>query len=255
LCTKKRQGLSWFFFGISALAATALTMLVVKLVLRGPPQIKHLSFVRIAPGQPAIIDSRLGLYIPRDGDQKIELEDTSPSSVSYLSPFAEHPQQLGADVTEFPSPTEYYVPVRDLKSETAPQITVAYRSSMKKFQARWVGDWPDRFAASVKLDPDDARLPISGRLTNGTGVDLSEVYLAFNAGGDKDWMIYVPTWPKNTTYDIKRDFGKPLLVGKEHGEGMPGDKKILSDEIAGTSKLSGWMNFWYDHFHRNTFRT
>jgi len=150
--------------------------------------------------------------------KKIELEDTSPSSVSYLSPFAEHPQQLGADVTEFPSPTEYYVPVRDLKSETAPQITVAYRSSMKKFQARWVGDWPDRFAASVKLDPDDARLPISGRLTNGTGVDLSEVYLAFNAGGDKDWMIYVPTWPKNTTYDIKREF-RQTAAGRQGTRG------------------------------------
>jgi hypothetical protein len=252
LVTKKRQGLSWFFFGISALVATVFTVLVVKIVLRGPPEIKHLSFVRIAPNQPAIVYSRFGLYIPRDGQQKLELQDPAASSVSYLSPFAEHPQQLGPDVTEFPSPAEYYVPVRDLKSDSLPQINVDYRSSMKKFQARWVGEWTDRFTAKVKLDPDDPHLPLTGTIFNGSGLDLSDVYLAFNAGGDRDWMIYVPTWPKDTSYDIKRDFAKPMLVGKEGpGEAVPGDKKILSDAIAGDSKLHGWMGYWYSHFHRN----
>ena len=252
LVTKKRQGLSWFFFGISALVATAFTLMVVKLVLRGPPEIKHLSFVRVAPGEPAIVYSRFGLYIPRDGEQKLELTDTSPASVSYLSPFAEHPQQLGGDVTEFPSPTEYYVPVRDLKSDTSPVINVDYRSSMKKFQARWVGDWSNRFTSSLKLDPNDSSLPLSGTINNGSGVDLEDVYLAFNAGGDNDWMIYIPRWPKDTTYDIKRDFTKPLLVGKEKGFGLPGDKKILCDEIAGISKVHGWANYWYDHFRHGS---
>jgi hypothetical protein len=249
LVSKKRQAVSWFFFGISALVATAVTVLVVKLVLRGPPEVRHLSFVRVAPNQPAIDYSRFGLYIPRDGDQKIELEDTSASSVSYLSPFAEHPQQLG-DVSEFPSPTDYFVPVRDLKSEGAPQITVGYRSSLKKFQARWVGDWENRFVATVKLNPDSP-VQLSGVITNGTGVDLSDIYLAFNAGGLKDWMIYIPSWPKNTTYDVVKDFGKHLLVGRDDGEGAPGDKKILADEITPVQITHGWANLWQGHFRRS----
>ena len=260
LATKKQQGWSWFFFGISALGAILVTVLVVKLVLRGPPEIKHVSFVRIAPGQPAFVHSRFGLYIPRDGEQKISLDQTSSSSVSYLSPFAEHPQQLG-EVSEFPSPTEYFVPVRDLKSDTQPQLTVAYRSSLKKFQARWVGEIDARIAGAVKLDPEDFSLPLSGTLSNATGTDLYDVYLAFNAptdtDKDRDWVIYIPSWGKGVTYDIKRDFAKPLWVGREGThEALPGEKKILSDELASRSskndiKLHGWINYWYSHFHEN----
>jgi hypothetical protein len=256
LAAQKRQALSWFVFGVSALGATLVTVAVVKLVLRGPPEIRHLSFVRVAPGQPAYVHSRFGLYIPRDGDQKINLDDSAPSSVSYLAPFAEHPQQLG-DVAEFPSPTEYYVPVRDLKSDTQPQLTVAYRSSLKKFQARWIGDLPTRFGGTVQLDPtSNTRLPLTGKLTNATGLDLTDVYLAFNAGGDKDWMIYVPTWPKDKTFDIKHDFVKPFYVGHEGDQQAgPGENKILSDQIAPNGsvtdpKLHCWLNLWYGHFRR-----
>jgi hypothetical protein len=256
LATKKRQGWSWFFFGISAMVAILVTVAVVKLVLRGPPEIKHLSFVRIAPGQPAIVNTRFGLYIPRDGDQKISLDGTSSTSVSYLSPFAEHPQQLG-DVTEFPSPTEYFVPVRDLKSDTQPQLTVAYRSSLKKFQARWVGDLDSRFTGSVKLDPDSMRLPLSGTLTNASGADLTDIYLAFNVSGEKDWMIYIPEWKKGATYDVNKDLANNFRVGKEgKGEAVPGEGKILSDELASKSakldiKFNGWINYWYSHLHDN----
>jgi hypothetical protein len=257
LRAQKKQRLSWFLYGASALIATAVTVLVVKLVLRGPPEVRHLTFVRAAPGEPAIVYSRFGLYIPRDGDQKIELENISATSLSYLSPFAEHPQQLG-DVTEFPSPADYFVPVRDLKSDTLPQLTVPYRSSLKKFQARWVGDLPGRIAASVKLDPDDYSLPLIGTLTNNTGVDLNDIYLAFNLDHEKDWMIYIPNWPKNSTFDIKRDFAKPMRVGKESvREAVPGDKKVISDVIASGSarkdpRFPCWINFWFGHFHRSS---
>ena len=257
LVAKKRQAVSWFLFGIVAVAATLVTVLVVQLVLSGPPELKHLSFVRVASDQPTIVYSRFGLYIPKDGTQTIELEETSPASVSYLSPFAEHPQQLGGDVTEFAEPTEYFVPIRDLKSEGAPRLSVDYRKSMKKFQARWVGELPLKITGSVKLDPDDRRLPLSGKLTNETNTNLNDVYLAFNAGQDKDWLIYIPTWPKNSTYDIKKDFARPYLVGREGDfEGVPGENKILSDEIAPKAasndiKLPCWINYWYSHFRHS----
>ncbi len=250
LVTKKRQAMSWFFFGIAALAATGVTVLVVKLVLRGPPEVHHVSFVRIAPGQPAYIHSRFGLYIPRDGDQKISLSDTANSSVSYLSPYAMHPQQLGGDVTEFPSPTDYYVPVRDLKSDTPPELTVAYRSSAKKFQARWIGEWTNRITGAVKLDPANGSLHLAGTITNTTGMDLTDIFLAFTASDANDYMIYFPTWNKGDTKDFARDFVKPYKAGKEGGlEGKPGDGKIICDRLQSTA--NGWADLWADHFRRS----
>ena len=252
LVTKKRQGMSWFVFGIAALGATGLTVLVVQIVLRGPPEVRHISFVRVASGQPGIVHTRFGLYIPRDGDQTINLADSSGSSVSYLSPFAEHPQQLG-DVSEFPSPTDYYVPVRDLKTEAQPEITVAYRSSSKKFQARWVGDWTNRIVGSVRLNPDDSSLHLTGTLTNATGVDLSDIFLAYNGGGDIDWMIYFPKWAKGQTFDITRDFSKPRFAGRTAPQmAVPGENKIICDEIAATTTAHGWSNLWHDHFRHSS---
>jgi hypothetical protein len=253
LAAKKRQGLSWSFFCITALIATGVTMAVVKLVLRGPPQIRHVSFVRATDGQPAIMYSRFGLYIPRDGDQTIELTGNSPTSVSYIAPFAEHPQQLG-DVSEAPAPADYFVPVRDLKSDTPPAVTVPYRSSLKKFQARWVGDSPMKFIGSVKLDSNDRRIPLAGSITNATGQDLSQVYLAFKIDADHNWMIYIPNWNKGITYDLKKDLGRPLFVGKSSVstlQALPEDGKILSDEIA-KNTTGGWQNYWFDHFRRNS---
>src|SRR5439155_13876372 len=91
LVQKRRASLSWFMFGLSALIATAFTVLIVKLVLRGPPEVHHISFVQQASNQPAVVRSRFGLYIPRDGDQKIQLQNTVPQTVSTISAFAIHP--------------------------------------------------------------------------------------------------------------------------------------------------------------------
>jgi hypothetical protein len=232
---------------------------VVKLVLRGPPEVRHLSMVRIAPGQPAIVYSRFGLYIPRDGDQSIQLNDSVHQSVSYLSSFAENPNQLGSDVTEFPAPADYIVPVRDLDSTDSPQLIVPYRSSLKKFQARWVGELPERITGAVKLDPENGRLPLTGALTNQTGKDLSDVYLAFHVTGDRDWMVYLPSWAKNQTVDMK-DLSKALYVGSsDNGKNTlnayPGENKPLSDEVAPAAarndrEFHGWINYWYSRYRR-----
>src|SRR5450432_84001 len=74
LHSRKKTQASWFIFGACALGATAITLLIVKLVLRGPPELKHFSIVRESVGEPGVVISRMGLYIPRDGMQKIELK-------------------------------------------------------------------------------------------------------------------------------------------------------------------------------------
>src|SRR5205085_2424208 len=80
LATRKQTSASWFMFAASALAATALTVLLVRLTLRGDPEMRHISLVRAAAGEPATVYSRFGLYIPRDGVQQIELKDMAPGS-------------------------------------------------------------------------------------------------------------------------------------------------------------------------------
>jgi hypothetical protein len=76
-------------FGLTAVAATVLTALLVKAVVRGPPKLQHLSIVRYATGEPTgVIDSRFGLYIREDGAKTIALQETAPHEVSYITPFS-----------------------------------------------------------------------------------------------------------------------------------------------------------------------
>ena len=264
LMAKRKQSLSWFFFAAVALVATAVTVGVVKLVLRGPPEVRHLTTVRIAPGQPAIAYSKFGLYIPRDGDQTIELSNTLPGQLSYVSALAEHPQVLG-DVSEFPSPLDYDVPVRDLSSTETPSLTVPYRSSLKKFQARWVGDLPTKIGGGgLTLDADELALPLKGTLTNDTGFDLSDVYLAWHVKDDHDWVVYVPSWAKGTPLDVQKDLnGKGTANDRRrvarvgHGNAAlaePGDGRVVSDEVApsaarGDKLFHCWQNYWYAPIH------
>ena len=259
LVAKKRQALSWFLFAAAALVATAVTVGLVKLVLRGPPEVKHLSVVRVVDGQPAIVFSRFGLYIPRDGDQTVELADTAPGQLSYLSALAEHPQQLG-EGGEAPSPLDYDVPVREPSDTTLPLLTVPYRSSLKKFQARWVGDLPAKInTAGLTLDLDAGRLPLKGTLTNDTAQDLTDVYLAFHLSGDRDWMVYVPSWPKGTPLDLQRDLVKASFVVDRGTESpryaRPGEGKVISDELVprgyrADAAQNGWANYWFADLRR-----
>ncbi len=259
LAANKRAALSWYFFAASGIAATAVTVLMVKVVLHYPPQIRHISIVRIAPGQPALIYSRFGLYIPRDGDQSIELGDTVNQSVSYLAAFDEHPELLG-DASEFPSPADYTVPVRDLDSVDPPEITVPYRSSEKEFASKWIGEFKGKFSGNVKLDAENSRVGLSGSLTNETTQDFADVYLAFHVK-DTDHLLYIPKWPRGTTYDLAKDLGRPVYVGHINGSALlaePGEGKVISDEIgssankAGTSRDMHWIGFWYAKFFRGS---
>src|SRR5439155_21486108 len=138
LLTKSRPQLSWFLFAFSALVATLLTVLVVRLVVRGSPEVAHVTIIRSAPGEPTICLSRFGLYIPRDGAQEIKLPDVAAKEVSYLTAYPEHPSHAQGDI-EFPAQIPYVVPLRDANSDDPVAIDVPYRSTLKKFQARRVG--------------------------------------------------------------------------------------------------------------------
>lgn len=221
LLAKNQSRYSWVAFAACAVVATGLTILVVRLVLRGPPQLQHVTFVRVTPGQDAVVNSQFGLYIPRDGMQHIELRDTTAGRAAYVTPFPVHPVHL-IDSSEYPAYMEYEVPVPDRTSETHPAIHVPYRSTLKKFQARWVGKLPNFGAIDGKARLVETTL--AGVLTNNTGFDLHNVYIVYaptSAGTSKsiggsarplpnvdDWVYWLPNpemgpaWPSGAAIDL-----------------------------------------------------
>ena len=201
LAGRKRKQLSWTAFGVVALAATLLTVLVVRVVLRGSPEIHHATDVRMVSGQdpqPAIAYSRVGLYIPRDGDQRVELGNTSNQLVSYITPMAINPSYVPDN--QFPANLDYRVPIREEGATDPPAVDVPFRSTLKKLQAKWCGDISNGIRAnSVKLksNPDpSARDFITGTLDNLTGTDLKNIYIAFHHPASRsDYLLYIPRWP------------------------------------------------------------
>jgi len=251
LAAKRRSHLNWFAFALCAVAATALTVLMVRLVLRGPPELRHFSVVKIAPDQPAVVISRLGLYIPRDGPQRIELKDTAPDHVSTITALPIHPRYL----TRAPEQNgpEYTVPVMDVTSAQPASIRVPYRSTLKKFQACWIGNTQRAVQGSGRL-LDPAQGYIEGRITNGTGQDLRNIYIAFaypgtgfNAG---DWVLYLPEWKDGVTLELNREFNR-----SEDGGTLP---MIFTDSrpMDGRRKVRArlhddWHRYWLSELRGN----
>ena len=68
LVNRRRQNLSWFGFTLAAMVATFVTVLIVRLVVRGPPQLAHSSVVQECRASPsscgqisACTSSRMGI--------------------------------------------------------------------------------------------------------------------------------------------------------------------------------------------------
>lgn len=232
LAGRGRKELSWTAFGVAAMGATLITVLLVRLVLRGNAEIHHATNLRMAEGQesqPAIAYSRVGLYIPRDGTQRVALADTSSQLVSWVTPMAISPSYLPDN--EFPANLDYQVPVREEGTSDPVSIDVPFRSTLKKLQVKWCGDKSARITgAAVKLTPAaTVYRSIQGSLGNGTGVDLKNVYFAFHVSGEQDYMLYVPLWPKGAAIDLggrlaaayrlRADPEDPSLDALEPGQG------------------------------------
>ena len=210
--------MSWFLFAASALAATGLTVLLVKILLRGPPELRHISVIRSAADDPVgVIDSRFSLYIPQDGAKTIDLLQTARGQTSTITPFAINPFYL-RDEDILPAYLEYQVPVLQDSETDSVSITVPYRSSSKKLQTHWVGQINNPIAVpagmnDVKLTPPGDGGYIDGDLVNLTGYDLKDIYFAFDeppeahwsevSSRDNTWVIYLPDWPKGAEISLK----------------------------------------------------
>ena len=232
LAGKGQRQLSWAVFAVAGLGATMLTVGVVRLVLRGDPEVKHVSVVRLAAGQPAVVDSRIGLYIPRDGPQRIALKDVSPDSISYITPLAIHPQHLG-NPTTFSDTKEYTIPVREVSGTDPVEVVIPYRNTLKKIQTHWVGNTSEGIEGwaglvsqgSVPLDLGNGKTvqagTIEGRLNNKTGHDLKNVIIAFRFQEaeddnlqDQDFVLYLPSWKKDQAIDLQRTYAEAELFSE-----------------------------------------
>jgi hypothetical protein len=222
LVNRRRQNLSWFGFTLSAMVATLVTVLIVRLVVRGPPKLAHSSVVEQAAGQPALVRSEFGLYIKRDGEQHIEVKDSLPNAITTLTPLPIHPDYLHGEI-DSTSAIEYDVPVRDVATEDPPALNVYYRNTSKKFQTNWIGQTGGKIDGSAKLV--ETRL-IDGILTNATGQRLQDVYFAFKYPGDvtaMDWVLWKKAWEPGVSIDLGKEFylddkgDRPAILNPQEG--------------------------------------
>jgi hypothetical protein len=229
LLAKGRSGANWFIFAAAAIAFTFLTLLLVDLILRGPPDLRHFSVVRASAAQADIsgvnttvntgaaahVYSRFGLYIPRDGEQTLEIKDAAPGTVADLSPYAIPPSDLGNNAPNDIGPS-YVVPINDVASGESTVVRVPYRRTLKKLEANWTGDPADAglsggIEGTGKL-ADGTH--VEGNLTNGTGRRLMDVYFAYKWHSDRatydsrnglDYLVYLPEWDAGVTLDLAAD--------------------------------------------------
>ncbi|MDB5332824.1 MAG: hypothetical protein JWP03_3975 [Phycisphaerales bacterium] len=240
LAGKKRKELNWFVFGAWAFVGTALTVLVVRLLLRGDAEVRHLTVVRSTPGEPAVIYSRVGLYIPRDGEQTVALKDSAREAISYVTPLEIHPAYVPQ--SDFPAAQVYSIPVHDDPQPVS--IKVPFRSTLKKLEARWVGDLQTGIGGSARLVGVN-KGHITGTLTNQTGADLRNIYFVFNhlaAGGvSHDWVLFVPHWDKDQSLDIGKEFDQKnaKLIGLPGNWRPPGSGGNIRGFIDGQ-----WDQYW-----------
>lgn len=238
LATKKRKEWNWFMFGAWAFAATALTLVLVRLILRGAPEVRHQTIVRIVPNEPAYVHSRIGLYIPQDGYRSVALAGGAKDRMEFISPYPIFPGYLTA--SDFPAAQDYAIPIHD--DPQPPNISVPYRSTLKKLQARWVGDLQCSIVGDVKLVPG-LKGYIDGKLTNQSGADLKNVYFIFSHTGSinnpHDWIMHLSEWPKSgagATIDLNTQFH--LAVSARQPQAM---------------FLSTWMDNTYRSFPSSSF--
>ena len=254
LAAKARAYMSWFTFAAAAIVATGLTVLVVQLVVRGDPELAHVSIVRKAAGDPAVILSRFGLYIPQDGPQEIKLRDVDPAGESYVTAMAAHPRYVSED-TAFLSFMNYNVPVHQSGSGEPVVVAFPYRSTQRQMQARWTGVMNGAVEGAGKVvAPEDGY--VQGALTNGTGQVLRNVYIAFHHpnvfSAPNDVILYLPSWDKGITIDVTQELKGAKLVATaaqiSNSAGAQFGSPERNEKVWGTLRRDAdeWPGFWYE---------
>lgn len=263
---KGKREYAWLAFAAVACGATLVTLLVVRVVLRGSPELRHFSLVRVMPGEPTLVESRLGLYIPRDGDQRVSLPAGSAEHASVVAPYAIHPYHA-IDASEFPAFRRYEVGVPDVAGDRAASAEVPYRSTEKRLQTTWRGelkatgaDTPLALSGRPAIAPPGKMNLLDGTLTNATGTDLRNVFLVFRAerqpNPGQDRVVFLPSWKDGTQLALADltntgPDGRAKRIGLPTGKGDGSNWGVDSGEVVwglialpgrdNADEMSGWV--------------
>jgi hypothetical protein len=263
LSMQKRSDLNWFIFGAIAIGATVFTLAVVRLVLRGAPQLSHVTLVRTADSRESQVISRFGLYIPRDGQQRLELIGSSPAAPASLSNLPLHWKHV-SDFSEFPAYLNYQVFVRDEAGIEPLVLDVPYRSTLKKFEARWQGTLPGGISGQPALPTAEAaNLRLTGKLTSNFPTDLTNVYLVYTRPAvgftrTRDHVFFLPSWKAGATLDLaqltntsNRTDVKSISNDVTANSARPESGLRLFGVIGQPGAPQGWDLYWLSAFERN----
>lgn len=262
LKTNKKLKYTWLAFALCSLGGVIITVGIVQLALRGDPSIHHVTVVRNAPGQDDRVSSMIGLYIPQDGMMKLSMPGTpSATSVSSIAPLAIHPQlAISNKQGQFINKLAYSVNVRTLKSADPPELSVPFRTTLKKIQAQWAGQLPQSsgITGSVRLPANGDVLDLDAILTNGTSYKLFDVYLCFTNSVGQDILMYLPEWDANKTLYLPQEISWKRLrteyvAPQNQGYSLPGYKLPIRDYLQiGGSDNAGWVAYWYGSLRSKT---
>lgn len=234
LAARRRTSNSWFVYGAIAVAATALTMLISQLVLRGDAQIRHLTLVRVRcdDASPATVMSRFGIYIPQDTRAPVTLTKRDTSMPATVTPLVLDPRP---ERKATPRDSSYEVPILSEDAETEVGIRVPFRSTLKKLQAEWHGTPPGKISGKPALQ--ERGILVTGQLTNNTGADLTRVTIVFPYPGLLgDQVLYIPKWDKGATLDLAKEWPEkqdpqPAFSGEKRRGALRFAQKWLYDDL------------------------
>jgi hypothetical protein len=257
LLAKTRAHWSWFMYGASAIAATLFTVMVVKLVVRGDPELSHVTLVRVMPaGQPTLMLSRFGLYVPADGYRDITLRENVINHVSTITAFPVHPSQTVGDIP-YPAKVPYIVPIREAAADSAVGISVPIRSTLKKFQACYVANQTEAIDGTAKLRESDSGTTFDGLLTNNASCNLKNVYFVYhNPTSEDDYVCFTPNWSKGKSINLNEQFSyrnaKQISTeadarrGDSTLSGVPEQHVNVIGPMGTKPGISnGWTQYWY----------
>lgn len=217
LVARRKREWAWLAFAGVACGATVVTLVVVRGVLRGPPELHHFTLVRVVQAGVGaekgeggtLVESRVGLYVKRDGRVRIEVPAGNPEGVSLVTPYAFHPRE-GDELDDSPPFQKYEVEVPDASGDRAPSIEMPFRSTMKRVQVSWRGDLKREGSGSSEAGEGlvglsgsaaVAQAPntlLSGTLLNASGRKLKNVVFAFRGNKDLtpglDRVVFLPEW-------------------------------------------------------------
>ena len=258
LAAKKKTHLSWFGYGAAAITAALLTFGLSKLVLRGPPELKHVSVLRMGQMADTFVQSDFGLYIPEDGMQELSLGEgvTTPPAIAAYSP---KPEDISDSSRT--NPIRYTVsmdpPTQDeleREGETI-KLDIPYRSTLKKFESRWIGPSNGGISGQAKMGVEGntlARFP-SGSLINSTGRNLRNVHIAYRRSPTTSavTILYLPSWSSGQTLaSLESEFqpaeGSVKTVGISGGSNIA---RARNEKVYGDLDLN-WAEYWFTDFRR-----